>query len=82
MIEIPQSCSLTDPELRERRAAFASLPLIEETTADGATLLRFRDEPGVEATLRELIRLEAECCPGIDFSLSASRGEVTLRVAG
>jgi len=30
-------------------------------TIDGS--LRFRDGPGVEARLRELMRLENECCP-------------------
>jgi hypothetical protein len=82
MNEIPQSCSLTAPEMEERREAFAKLPLIGERVEGGATLLSYRDEPGVEAALRELVRLEAECCPGIALELSAGDGEVVLRIAG
>ena len=82
MNEIPQSCSLTAPQMEERKAMFAALPLVEETTSGGATLLRYADEPGVEATLHELIRLESECCPGIDFSLTKDGGALVLRIVG
>lgn len=82
MQDLPQSCSLTAPRMQERRRKFAALPLIEEITSGGATLLRYRAEPGVEEALRELIRLEAECCPGIDFALSAEDDAFVLRVAG
>jgi hypothetical protein len=82
VFDIPQSCSLTDAELRARRDAFAKLPLLDERTEGGATLLRYADEPGAEATLRELVRLEAECCPGIDFSLMKDGGALVLRIAG
>ena len=82
MFHIPHTCSLSALELQERREAFARLPLLDERTENGATLLRYRDEPGVEATLRELIRREADCCPGLDFSLTVGEGDLTLRVGG
>ena len=82
MYEIPQSCSLTAPEMEERRRKFAALPLIDESTAAGATLLRYRAEPGVEEALRELIRLEGECCPGIEFGLEHEEDALVLRIAG
>lgn len=75
-MDIPNSCSLTAPEMVERRRAFARLPLIE----DAGGRLRYRDEPGVEEALRELIRLEAECCPDISFSLTREKEELVLAI--
>lgn len=75
-MDIQNACSLTAPELAERRRAFAALPLIEDTP----TRLRYRDGPGVESSLRELIRLEAECCPDIDFALERKEGELVLTI--
>lgn len=75
-MDISNACSLTAPELAERRRAFAQLPLIDE--AGGR--LRYRDEPGVEDKLRELIRLEAECCPTIRFELIREEGDLVLTV--
>ena len=76
-MDIPNACSLTAPELAERRRAFAALPLID----DSGSRLRYRDEPGVEDTLRELIRLESECCPGVRFELSRERDELVMTVS-
>lgn len=76
-MDIPNSCSLTAPELAERRRAFAALPLIDEAGAR----LRYRDEPGVEATLRDLIRLEAECCPDVRFELSRDGDALVMTVS-
>ena len=81
MNDIPQSCSLSAPELAERRRLFAALPLEGEEAAGGATLLRYRDEPGVRDALRELIRLESECCPGVDFRLTSDERGLVLRIA-
>ena len=76
-MDIPNACSLTAPELAERRRAFAALPLID----DSGGRLRYRDVPGVEQTLRDLIRLEGECCPGIDFALTRERDELVLTLS-
>ena len=76
-MDIPNSCSLTAPELAQRRAAFALLPLVEDTGA----ALRYRDEPGVEEALRDLIRLEAECCPGVRFDLAREEGTLVLAIS-
>lgn len=67
------SCSLTKPELSERLMAFAELPLI-------AGSLRFRDAPEVEARLRELIRLENECCPAARLTLERGDGVLVLGI--
>lgn len=75
-MDIPNACSLTAPERAERLRAFAALPLID----DGPAGLRYRDEPGVEDSLRELIRLEAECCPDIRFALERKGRELVLTI--
>lgn len=67
------SCSLTKPQLSERLMAFAELPLIDGT-------LRFRETPEVEARLRELIRLENECCPGARLTLGRDDGGLVLSI--
>lgn len=77
-MDIPNACSLTAPELAERRRAFAALPLLEDTGAR----LRYRDEPGVEDALRDLIRLESECCPSVRFDLSRENGALVLAIEG
>ena len=43
---------------------------------------RYRRAPEVEAKLRELIVLEAECCPFLDFELAEEGDEVVLKVSG
>ena len=67
------ACSLTKPQLSERLMAFAELPLI-----DGS--LRFRDGPGVEARLRELMGLENECCPAARLTLERDGGALVLGI--
>jgi hypothetical protein len=67
------TCSLTKPQLSERLLAFAELPLI-----DGS--LRFRDAPGVEERLRELIRLENECCPAARLALEHDGDALVLGI--
>lgn len=76
-MDISDACSLSAPELAERRRAFSALPLVDDTGGR----VRYRDEPGVEDALRDLIRLESECCPGVRFELTREEGMVVMTVS-
>lgn len=82
--EIPVAgCSLEDEELavRARRWRTEIRPaVIEERTIEGGMLIRLRREPQTEENLRELIRLEADCCPHLDFDLQRAGSDLRLTV--
>jgi hypothetical protein len=59
---------------RAARIAHAELP-------DGATLL-FRRTAEIEAELRRLVALEADCCAFLAFDLDSTAKELRLTVTG
>jgi hypothetical protein len=73
------ACSLPSAELRARRA---------EVSAIARTWLRSRDggrlsfAPAAEPALRELVALEAECCPFLTLDLRRAGDAVQLTVTG
>jgi hypothetical protein len=83
--ERPIACSLGAGELDKRRARWQALgedALVEAVlTLDGARQT-YRAEPAVERELRELVRLEAECCPFLDFDIARGEQGLVLRVSG
>jgi hypothetical protein len=76
------ACSLDQGDLTERgerwRALAERAELEVAPTAGGLRLL-FRDAPGVDGELRQLVALERECCGFADWSL---RKAIVLEVSG
>ncbi|HLX08729.1 MAG TPA: hypothetical protein VKY89_12790 [Thermoanaerobaculia bacterium] len=90
MTEPPIVCTLTTPELRERRDGLlrrvgarmlASRPLAD---AGGGWELRFPGDEAAVADVLELVRLESRCCAFLRFrvTLEPAGGEVALEVSG
>jgi hypothetical protein len=83
--ELPIACSLGPDELAGRAQEWRELAqraLIEADRTEAAAVQRYRRKPGVEAKLRELVALEAECCPFLDFALTQDGDEIVLTVGG
>ncbi len=79
------TCSLSPPALQARKAIIAEL--LErhphhETAIDGGRRLTFGPTPQLEAQLRHLAELEAECCPTLTLSIDATATEIALTFAG
>ena len=87
MSEVSIACSLTTPELQERRSNLlqkvrgAALELKE--LEDGFAY-RFPSDDALLADLFTLIQLEHQCCPFLRFSLivAAGNGPVWLELTG
>lgn len=77
------ACTLTSAELRERRAhiqAIAERSLRSRRRVPHGEQLIF--EPAAEAALRELVALEAECCPFLALDLRRAGDALELTVTG
>ena len=77
-------CSLTDQEFQARvrfihaltdRALIARAPLF-----GGGTLFRFQPGAENESAIRELVALESECCPNLEFEVESRENEIRLGV--
>jgi len=87
MSEVSIVCSLTNPELQERRSKLlekvraAALEVNE--TVDGFAY-RFPSDDSLLADLLAVIQLEHQCCPFLRFSLivEAGNGPVWLELTG
>lgn len=78
--ELPAACSLQPSELVDRREVWrrlAASALREQRPAPGGVQLVYAGEDGVEETLRELVRLEADCCAFADWAVER-RGETVV----
>jgi hypothetical protein len=83
--DLPLACSLgaADAEARAARwRVLADRALTRAERVGAAAVLRYRGAPEVERELAELVALEAECCPFLDFALSRDDEHVVLRVSG
>jgi len=77
-------CSLDETDFAERRQRWrrlAARALIGAERGEGGARQRLHAADGVEAELRTLIALEAECCPSLSFELSVGE-ELVLDVRG
>ena len=75
------SCALTPAERPARGLQWESLrPHLISFTRPSRTggVALFRDEPGVESTLEELIRLEAGCCSFMRMTAERLGGNLAL----
>jgi hypothetical protein len=85
MTDLPIACTLSAGQMRERVAfveRLAADALIARTEIDGGVRSRFRNSPGVEERLRELIAAEAECCAFLSFAVAHHDDELWLDVTG
>jgi hypothetical protein len=85
MTEIPIACTLSPAQMRERAAVIASLTgdaLIAQDEIAGGVRTRFRDAPGIEQRLRELVAAESDCCAFLSFEIGRHDGELWLDVTG
>ena len=89
MAELPIVCTLSTPELRERRAGL--LRRVRERLDEARPLaggdgyeLRFPGDEETVAEVLELVRLESRCCAFLRFrvTLEPGGGAVTLEVSG
>jgi hypothetical protein len=79
----PIACSLDGAGIADRARQFHALAARSLTsrarTATGAVFI-FRADAETAATVRELARLEKECCPFFDFSIDESAETIRLGV--
>ena len=89
MTEPPIVCTLTAPELRERRAGL--LRRVRGRVAEARPLaggegleLRFPGDEATVADVLELVRLESRCCAFLRFlvTLEPAGGGVALEISG
>ena len=84
----PIACNMNalSAEERERRATLVkqmarAKPAVDPL--DDGFVFRFRNQPGIEDVLRELIRLELRCCPFLVFEITPFPPEIIeLRIRG
>jgi hypothetical protein len=86
MEELPIVCTLTVPELQERRKsvldAIRAQAIDVQALADGYAY-RFSPSPEVLRQLTQLIELEQQCCQFLTFKLIAAPEQpITLEVSG
>jgi hypothetical protein len=76
---MPIACTLTSAELRARRAQVAALAEHALRCRDGGRLVF---DATAEPALRELVALEAECCPFLTLNLRRTGDALELTVTG
>jgi hypothetical protein len=85
--ELPIACSLTGSELRERReTVLASIRARVQEVREIEAGIALRFDPGgdVLTALAELIELERQCCPFLQFDLRVlpANGPLWLELTG
>jgi len=84
---LPVACSLTEPELRERRSAVlqkVGQAVLEVVEAENGYAYRFPSDDEWLGELINLVRLERQCCPFLTFriSIEPGGGPVWLELTG
>jgi hypothetical protein len=82
MQDKPLVCSLTAVDYRDRERAWLKLgPYVRSSEAiDGGLRLTFPPVIGLQDSLTELVRLEAECCAWMTFAMATSHKGIQLSV--
>ena len=85
MRELPIACTLDAAAMGERGERWRALgdrALVGRERRDSRATLRFAASDDVAAELRELVRLEGECCAFLDMRIDARDGELVLTIDG
>src|SRR5258708_18110614 len=89
MTDPPIVCTLTAPELRERRAGLLQrvrqrLAEVRPLAAAAGYELRFPGDEATVADVLEMVRLESRCCAFLRFrvTLEPAGGPLLLEVSG
>jgi hypothetical protein len=87
MPELPIACTLTDPQLRERRAGLLNrlaAAVVERREVDDGIALRFEPSAQTLALIAEVIDAERQCCAFLRFNLTvdAAPGPLWLELSG
>jgi hypothetical protein len=75
-------CTLTAADYQDREAAWLKVGSFIRASAaiPGGISFRFAPTRGLQESLTELVRLEAECCAWMAFAMSESRDGTTLSI--
>ena len=85
MKELPIACSLDAAQLAERKERWRALEehaLISTERTENGARQRYRGGAAIEAELRDLVALEAECCPFLDLRVERVHAETFLEISG
>jgi len=82
MQDTPLVCTLTAADYRDRESAWLKLKPFVTASADveGGLSFRFARVTGLQASLSELVRLEADCCAWMSFSMAESAEAIELSI--
>ena len=82
MQDTPLACTLTAADYRDREAAWLKLkPFVQASSAvPGGLTFSFARVTGLQDSLRELVRLEAECCAWMTFAMAESPEGLRLSI--
>jgi hypothetical protein len=82
MKDTPIACTLTAADYRDRQTAWLELgPFVRTASAvPGGLTLTFAPAIGLQDSLTELVRLEAECCAWMAFATVESPEGIRLTV--
>ena len=77
-------CSLSAPELVERRTAWKDVEpsLVDRVRTEDGFRVRFRRDPGVAESLRVLVDAEGDCCGWASWDVADERDHAVLQVTG
>lgn len=83
--DIPIACTLEPAEMRDRVASIDMLrhdALLDQHEIDGGLRTTFRDAPGVERRVRELVAAESRCCAFLSFAIGRQDDALWLDITG
>jgi hypothetical protein len=82
MQDTPLVCTLTAADYRDRERAWLKLgPYVRASTpVPGGLTFTFAPAIGLNDSLAELVRLEAECCAWMSFAMGQSADGVQLTI--
>jgi hypothetical protein len=78
----PIACTLTEADFRDRRHAWLKVGTFANAWCEipGGLAFAFSAAPGVYESLVELVRLEAECCDWMTFTLGNGPESVRMTI--
>ena len=82
MQDPPIACTLTAADYHDRETAWLKLKpfVMASDHAPGGLTFSFARVTGLQASLAELVRLEAECCAWMTFAIAPSPEAINLSI--